>query len=167
MAFSLQFYNISDPPNKLDKTLGDQKASCATVRPYEAVSELFGNFLIDYNSEINGCNYCYCPELGKYYYITDIQMETGSRMILSVKVDVLMTYNTEIRNMDILATRASVAGKQEGNVGYNSMLEDGMWKCDSTSLYWLSPDLMGGQFNYDRYDDQGRLSPVYIVMTAG
>lgn len=143
MAFSLKFYNVSDPPNKLDKTLGTQIASCATVRPYEAVSELFGNFLIDYNPTINGCNYCYCPELGKYYYITDIQMETGSRMIVSVKVDALMTYKSKILEAKIYAQRTSKQGEEATLTGYNSMLPDSTIQLSTQKTYILKPFRVG------------------------
>lgn len=124
MAFSLQFYNVSDPPNKLDKELGTQIASCGTVRPYEAVSELTGTFLIDHNPYINGCNYCYCHVLGKYYYITDIQLETAQRMIISVKVDVLKTYASGIKSSPIYVTRAEQQATEANPCGYNTYLPD-------------------------------------------
>lgn len=124
MAFSLKFYNVSDPPNKLDKTIGTQIASCATVRPFEAVSELTGNFLIDYNAKINGCNYCYCQEVDKYYYITDIQMETAQRMIISVKVDVLKTYASGIKSSPIYVTRAEQQATEDNPCGYNTYIHD-------------------------------------------
>lgn len=148
MAFSLQFYNVSDPPNKLDKALGTQIASCATVRPYEAVSELFGNFLIDYNATINGCNYCYCPELNKYYYITDIQMETGSRMIVSVKVDVLKTYASGIKSSPIYVTRAEQQATEDNPCGWNSYLQDAQIRKTAREFTIVTIDKNVPKFEY-------------------
>lgn len=41
-------------------------------------------------------NYCYIDVLGRYYYIENMQVQSGNRIRLSLKVDVLMTWKTEI-----------------------------------------------------------------------
>lgn len=176
MAFSVQFCYTSDPPNTLGKTFGES-AQTKICSPYEPLSDFSGKIIIDYDEGIEGYNYAVIYEGGssehpqhegrpRSCFITDIEKLPGGKMAVYVEVDVLETYKDDIKSMEILATRASVAGEQGGNVGYNSMLEDGMWKCDSTSLYWLSKDLMSDQFNYDRYDGN-TLALTYIVMTAG
>lgn len=176
MAFSVQFCYTSDPPNTLGKKFGESEQT-KICTPYEPLSDFSGKIIIDYDEGIESYNYAVIYNGGssehpqhegrpRSCFITDIEKLPGGKMAVYVEVDVLETYKDDIKSMEILATRASVAGEQEGNVGYNSMLEDGMWKCDSTSLYWLSEDLMSDQFNYDRYDGN-TLALTYIVMTAG
>ena len=89
-------------------------------------------------------------------------------MRVYVKEDALMTFKTKIEESDILATRCSVVGEDGGNVGYNSFLDDSMWRCDSTSLYWLSGDLYNGYFDYSDEDPTGHLvGQMYVIATAG
>lgn len=161
MALSISFYNISDPPNKLDKTTGTAIHTCSSILPYEPISELTGKIQIDYASQADGANYCSITigSVTQYYFITDQLLTPGHKMEFFLKRDVLMTYNTDIKDMKILATRSSVVG--DGNVGYNSYLPDGLWACDATNLYYLSEDIMDGFFNYDHNDAK------YILMTAG
>ena len=49
------------------------------------------NFIANYN-------YCYIPILHRYYFITDYNIITNSIVRITVKVDVLMTYNNIIQN---------------------------------------------------------------------
>ena len=166
MAFTISFYKISDPPNKLDKTVGTATAS-KSCTPFEPVSDLTGSVLIDYVAGIESCNYAQITQgenqtegRPRYCFITDIQKDIGGRMRIFLREDPLMTFNQGIKESPILATRSSVCGKDDGNVGYNAYLDDGLWKCDSTTLYWLSPDLLNGSFDYDENDK-------YIILTAG
>ena len=171
MSFTCTFYNISDPPNKLSKTLGTA-IHTATCSPFNPVSDLHGEIIVDYNSAIEAANYCVI-EAGtqdhaaegrpRYCYIKDLIKRNGGRLVVELEEDALMTFSTSILDMKILATRASVIGRDNGNVGYNAFLQDGFWKCDATHLYWLSEDLMGGYFDYDDHGD-----PLdYVLMTAG
>lgn len=164
MAFSVSFYNISDPPNKLNKTIPETAAHVAqSASPYEPMSELTGKIILAHVTQADGCNYCSITEgsVTQYYFITDTVLLPGGKFEVYLKRDVLMTYSSDIKNMRIVAKRSSCIAKDGGNVGYNSYLEDGMWQIDSTALYWLSTDLFNGYFNYD-YEDNG-----YILMTAG
>ncbi len=164
MAFTVTFYKVTDAPNVLGKTLGTAIKAC-TCRPYERVSDLTGIVELDYTAGIEGANYAVVIGDGRprKCFITEIEKDTGSRMIVHLAVDVLETYHTEIQTMPMVATRASVLAKDNGNVGYNAFIEDGLWKCDNTTLYYLSPDLMGGYFSYDWSES----SWYYILMTAG
>lgn len=169
MAFTCTFYNISDPPNKLSKTIGTALKT-STCTPFKPVSDLTGTILLDYTAEAEGANYAMVTGDGRerYCFITDIEKDIGGRMSITLKEDALMTFSTGIKNCDILATRCSVISKDDGNVGYNSYLEDGMWRCDSTSLYWLSEDLFNGYFDYTDRDAQGAMvEQWFILATAG
>lgn len=171
MAFTVKFYKIDAPPNKLDKgvvpgttgTIG--AAGGYSCTPFEPVGTLEGSILIDYVAAalIETANYAYISgdNRERYAYVTGFDKEIGGHLKVYLREDALMTFKTEIADAPILATRSSVCGKDGGNVGYNAYLEDGLWKCDSTTLFYLSPDIMNGFFNYDVNGSN------YILMTAG
>lgn len=51
----------------------------------------------DYTIEdIGTSNYFYIPKVNRYYFITDITMMSGGRVAISGKVDVLMSFKTDI-----------------------------------------------------------------------
>lgn len=45
------------------------------------------------------CNYMYLDEVKRYYYITDTTLLTGGRWQVTGKVDVLMSFNAQIKNL--------------------------------------------------------------------
>lgn len=162
MAFTVTFYNISDPPNKLSKTIGTALKT-STCTPFKPVSDLTGTILLDYTAEAEGANYAMVTGDGRerYCFITDIEKDIGGRMSITLKEDPLMTFSTKIELAPILATRSSVLAKDDGNVGYNAYLQDGMWTCDATQLTYTSVDILNGFFDYDKADNG------FILMTAG
>lgn len=70
-------------------------------------------------SKIASFNYVYIPDFGRYYYITDFTVENGY-ILISCKVDVLMSYATSIKAC------ACVAKRQENK--YNLYLNDELYK---------------------------------------
>lgn len=46
--------------------------------------------------DIGTSNYFSIPKVNRYYYITDITMMSGGRVAITGKVDVLMTFKTDI-----------------------------------------------------------------------
>ena len=72
-------------------------ASNITCKPSEALNILEPNITINYNADYLACNYVYIPELSKYYYALG-SLEPGNIIKFSCTVDVLMSYETGIRN---------------------------------------------------------------------
>lgn len=66
-------------------------------------------------SKIANFNYVYIADFGRYYYISDFTVENGY-VLISCKVDVLMSYATEIKACDCIAKRSESA--------YNFYLND-------------------------------------------
>ena len=176
MGFNIKFYKIDAPPNKLDKgvvpgttpTVG--AAAGYPCTPFEPVGTLEGSVLIDYVAGVETANYAYISGDGRprYCYVRDFSKDIGSRLRVYVEEDALMTFKTKIEESDILATRCSVVGKDEGNVGYNSYLDDKMWRCDATNLYWLSEDMYAGYFDYTDRDEHGAMiDQFFYIATAG
>ena len=56
-------------------------------------------------SSIRKCNYAYISDFGRYYFINDIIETTGSQLEISMHVDVLKTYASQIRSISTLILR--------------------------------------------------------------
>lgn len=70
-------------------------------------------------SSLSGYNYAYVPEFGRYYFITDIVAEVTGVWRVSLRVDVLESFKSEI-----LANKA-VIERQENN--WNLYFSDPEW----------------------------------------
>ena len=70
-------------------------------------------------SKIVSFNYVYIPDFERYYYITDFTVENGY-ILISCKVDVLMSYASDIKNCTCITKRQE---KQ-----FNFYLNDEMFK---------------------------------------
>lgn len=55
--------------------------------------------------DIGTSNYFYIPKVKRYYFITDITMMSGGRVAISGKVDVLMSFKTDIIDSTQLIVR--------------------------------------------------------------
>lgn len=67
-------------------------------------------------------NYCYIPDLNRYYYIDKIELMNGGFYKLYLEIDVLMSYKDEIIN----ANWYSVNGVNvtiPNEVDYNSLID--------------------------------------------
>ena len=71
------------------------------------------------NDYLSGVNYLYWQETGRYYYIDDIELMTGSRMVFYCSVDVLQSFATEIK------AQTAIINKQESRSETNLYLNDG------------------------------------------
>lgn len=87
------FYNNLSDPNTINKSLieittlsGELKTSCDIIKP---------NIVIANHGIINA-NYCYIPELGRYYFIDKQTILTNNTISIELDVDVLESFKNEI-----------------------------------------------------------------------
>ena len=71
------------------------------------------------NNYLSGVNYLYWQETGRYYYIDDIELMTGGRMVFYCSVDVLESFKTQIK------AQTAIVDKQESINETNLYLNDG------------------------------------------
>lgn len=123
MAFTVTYYNIQDPPNKINKTLGTAVGS-SSCSPWEPVSDLSGKIIAAYTSAVEAGNYAAITGDGRprYCYIRDVIKRPGGQMEVTLLEDPLMTFKTEILTSDVYATRTSQSGS---DYGYNMDMDDG------------------------------------------
>lgn len=109
-----------------------------------------GNFVTDDNgnvliyeqivTELIKANYAYIQEFDRYYYITDIVSVRNDLWQLSMRVDVLMSFKTNIANLN------AVIGRNE-NV-YNALIPDDRIVFNS-DVEFTTVAIGGGSFEFD------------------
>lgn len=112
----IRFYNntsLNDCINKqitLIKTVTGVFKENAPVEQFEAT--------VEYDSDLLGANYCYCPKFGRYY---NVKLETlpGSRIRVHGEVDPLMSFSESILGL------TAIINKQESLGLSNKYLNDG------------------------------------------
>ena len=105
--FQIALYRNSAEQNRVDKTdfLSDIKYVYGTLR--EGTSIHNPEIVIDRTSEENMYffNYARINPFGRYYYITDIILESNHLWRLVMQVDVLMSFRTQILNTKAFISR--------------------------------------------------------------
>ena len=132
MSFTCEFYNYSGPPNKI-KTDLDNSVGSKAWSPYQAVSELHGFIILDYDSGLEAANYVKVYQMQgeaeinvRYCYIEDWIKNTGGQLQLRLELDPLMTFQTEILNTDAYVFRTSQhpSDTDPPGPGYNMYIND-------------------------------------------
>lgn len=68
-------------------------------------------------------NYAYIPEFGRYYFITDMVSVRTNLWRMSLSVDVLMSFKTQILNLDVIVSDVSL-----GEPEFSTYMEGEQWK---------------------------------------
>ena len=118
MSFQLSLQKNLSPPNKVDKDITDVAYATGTIKSPTSIIDPV--FIIDTamsSSMISNINYVYSPDLGRYYYVTNIISTTDKLWEIHCHVDVLMTYKNGIREQTAIVARQAKK--------FNMMLDDG------------------------------------------
>lgn len=65
-------------------------------------------------------NYCYIPELKRYYYIDKIDLMNGGAYKLYLEIDVLMSYKDEILNAEYFSEDGGIF-EVKNNIDWNTI----------------------------------------------
>lgn len=98
-------------------------------------------------SQLSLCNYVYISDFARWYFVKDIVSINNNVWELTLHVDVLYTYRTQIR------AQTCVIKRQENN--YNLHLDDGLFKC------YQNPQIVTKDF------PNGFSSHSYILCVSG
>lgn len=93
----------SDDRRKIQKSFAN--TTSVSVQLKQPCDLLHPVFMLTWSSSYIHANYLNAPDLGRYYYIDNVTLLTGSRAELHCSVDVLMSYAAEILNLDVYVTR--------------------------------------------------------------
>lgn len=64
-------------------------------------------------SNLKSYNYAYIPTLNRYYFIDSFTTLLGGRTELKLSVDVLMSWQSDILNMSVIAARSTNKGNRQ------------------------------------------------------
>jgi len=138
---SITLYLNSSDNNVINKSLSDS-ISITGISWKENTSVITPVIVVKTNDNINKYNYAYIPSFERYYYITDITLLTGGLYSISLKVDVLKTYENQIKNL------TGVVRRNQGL--YNKYLADDTQKVlqytEKSTLQFKNPFNKDGQF---------------------
>lgn len=94
---TIHLYKHGATPKRIDKsTFLNDVGEISGVVLKETENELTPDFILNTNSLVYNANYFFCDFTSRYYYITNMEMMTGGRIVLHSRVDVLMTFRNEI-----------------------------------------------------------------------
>lgn len=107
-----KIYKTKSAPNVVNKTLSEVvtfeevifKEDTSLLNPTIIINGVSNasSYTIE---DIGTSNYFSIPKVNRYYFITDITMMSGGRVAISGKVDVLMSFKTDILGSTQLIVR--------------------------------------------------------------
>lgn len=100
---NLTLYTTSDDKRVVNKTLTSIKTVDCSV--YNSCDLYVPSFLLEFDADVYTANYMYSPTFQRYYFIKDVVLDAGSRMIVSGEIDVLFTYASSIYNLTATVVR--------------------------------------------------------------
>lgn len=110
MAFTINLYQTNDDPRQVTKNL-TPIATDIQIIPTSSLDVLNPTIIVSYNESYLQANYCYCTLLNRYYYLRPATLDIGKRIIFYGTIDVLMTYDAQIRNCTACVVRNEGIGK--------------------------------------------------------
>lgn len=105
-------YNISADARQLTKVTSATPYTEAhtAVKPTAPLDIITPTFVFDYSAAALSCNYLYCSEFERFYFVTNIAVDTAGRINISCAIDVLQTYSTAIKNCRATIIRTATSG---------------------------------------------------------
>lgn len=109
MSITVSFYTNKSDNRYLTKDLSllAEDIQCSVYLPCDRLNPILILDKDTIQNVLTECNYCTIPEFGRKYFITDISGAAGNKVQLACHVDVLGTYDEEIRYCPIVAARSS------------------------------------------------------------
>lgn len=99
------FYKYNGIKNKINKTLSNGLTINNVIVQNDFDITDFELLIKDtnFNSEYN---YCYIQDLGRYYFIENVERMNGTIYKISLTVDVLKSFSTQIENINAVITKS-------------------------------------------------------------
>lgn len=132
---------LTNPLNVTNIFLKEQ----STVENPNIILEMFDNW--------SAFNYCQIPSFNRYYFITGYTIIDGGRVELQLKVDVLMSFKTDILN--------SVGVIERSTSKNNTMLHDGV------TAPWVSGKYTFKMFSPSEFTEISADNNSFVLITLG
>mgnify|MGYP006991641686 CR=1 FL=1 len=115
---NIELYVCGDERNKLNKTLTNNITLTGSLRGESSI--INPSFLIEHANP-SQYNYCFIPEFNRYYFINNITSVRTNIWRIDCNVDVLMSFKTQILNLDIIAEQSTAPDEE-------SYMQGEMWQ---------------------------------------
>lgn len=113
----LKIYNNKSNKNIVNKKIEEIQEISFNFKDYSDIT----NPILILQTYKTG-NYCYIPDLKRYYYIDRIELMKGGFYRLYLEIDVLMSYKDEIINADWYSVNG-VNVTIPNEIDYNSLVD--------------------------------------------
>ena len=113
MSLSITLYTSTADPKEVDKSskLTQVGSASITATPTESIDMLNPQVILNYDASYLSANYAYISDFGRYYYIDGVDVQPGQMITLSMSVDPLMSFASEIANCTACVTRSESVGQ--------------------------------------------------------
>ena len=102
----IKLYKVYDRENKLNKTLNNEKVLTGSLKNKVSVyNPVIMLKSVDFN--FSDYNYCYIEDFDRYYFIEDIEIDALTLFEIRLREDVLMSFNSDIKNMTVQINESS------------------------------------------------------------
>ena len=102
---NITLYNNTSDNRALTKSLTEIKT--ISVRLKDDTNIMRPVIELDSANLPPAANYCYIPSFSRYYYINQQGIAIGRDLMLTLDVDVLMSFSSTIKNAQVVANRTS------------------------------------------------------------
>lgn len=106
----IKLLKTADPPHKLNKTFTEIATITATLKDDTNIMRPIIMLSPSYFS--TACNYCYIPDFKRYYYINGKGIAVGKLILLTLEIDVLMSWQESIKASNVIASRSTNKGNK-------------------------------------------------------
>lgn len=105
-SFTIGFNTTKSDPKTAIKTFESDPIQ-KQCTPYEALDDLNGYVIIDYDPNVMGCNYAEYD--GKKYFVTDRIRQPGQKLQVKLRIDSLSTYWGQINQCQAMVRTSSAS----------------------------------------------------------
>lgn len=116
---NVNFYKNTSDDRRVNKEIGTAILELTGVIFKEDSSIVRPVLYCHYDNKIMTSNYLEIPTFSRYYYIDDITVASGQKLIIQCREDVLMTNKTQIYKSTAFVQRSE---KQHANMYINDQL---------------------------------------------
>lgn len=144
----IKLYHNTSANNKIDKSLHSETTYNGNLRDD---SKVVNPEIMIESTNLTGFNYAYIPAFHRYYYIADITSYRNNLWIVKLKVDVLMSFASDIKALNCIIEAT------EGYRGNDYLSNSDSW----VNMVKAKTDILN--FNGSSLLSNGE----YILITAG
>lgn len=118
---TVDFYKNTSDDRKVNKNIGETPILALSSVIFKEDSSIMHPVLIcHYDDKILKCNYLHISTFSRYYYIDNITISSGQRLIIECREDVLMSNKTQLYKTTAFVERSEASHS-------NMMINDPMF----------------------------------------